>query len=621
MGRIGLGKDFNPATEGKMYPLAGPGQEEAGGKKIWLNPMQLQAYNFGSRVLLIRAGRGTGKTTILGLRLTNCVQTIPRSTGLFLGNSIKQLYIRTLPNTTKSIEMLTGMKEGLHFFRGHAPKSAKFIDPFTRPRIWENVVHFYNGAVVMACSLGVTGSANSINAAYLIADECKFLNMKKLQSEVLPSLRGDSYPHPGWRASGTLQNPGNPYYLSQTYVSDAGVTAREKEWEKEKENQTDEINGEIAQMLAELNLCPELATAPRFINRLNHLRCQSRVYFNFSSVENLSMLGEEYMDTMRRQMPDLLFRVQILGEDLTATKDGFYYNFDETLHCYVTKDDDDMQMLHSKFLVKYKKEIFDSKAGITRKVDYEAIDLEATAGVDDCTLDSDLQWDEPLWMAPDVGANLSCMVVGQVRRMDGVDTLVVLKTFFVKNQEKVETLCRNVLRYYAPKLRAGCRDCFLVTDSTMRQGQSYATELNESTRYDRVMIECLSGGKRGSGFKVYEKHIGQPMQHMARYRFINSLFSGEGKMMIRINHEQNEFLIAALQAALVKVTKNAKGETAIKKDKSREKYSAELTAGQKETRTDVTDAFDLLCCGVRFNKGGMRSGGFAGLAFSTPRTM
>lgn len=619
MGRIGLSDRDNPAVEGKMYPLMESNQQT--GKKIWLNPMQLTVYNFGARVILLRSGRGTGKTTILGLRLTNCVQTIPRSTGLFLGNSIKQLYVRTLPNTTKSIEMLTGLKEGVHFFRGHAPKSSKFVEPFTRPRIWENVVHFYNGSCVMACSLAVTGSANSINAAYLIGDECKFLNMKKVQSEVLPALRGDSYPHPGWIASGTVQKPGNPYYLSQTWASDAGITAKEREWEKEKEHQTDDVNEEIAQMLAELNLCPELATAQRFINRLNHLRCQSRVYFNFSSIENLSMLGEEYLQTMKRQMPDLLFRVQILGEDITATRDGFYYNFDEEVHCYHTQDDDDMQLLHTKFIAKYKKEYYDQSSGLTRKVDYEAIDLDATSACDDCSLDSDLQWDKPLWMAPDIGANLSCMVVGQPRHVDGADYFYVLKTFFVKNQEKLETLCRNVVRYYMPKIKGACPDCFLVTDSTMRQGQSYGTELNESTRYDKVMIDHLSGGKRKNGFKVTERHIGAPMTQEGRYRFINSLFSGEGKMMIRVNLEQNEYLVAAWQAAQVKITKNAKGNVVFKKEKGKEKYlSEDGVAGRKEERTDVTDAADLLFCGVRWNGSSMHSGGFGGLAFSVPRS-
>ena len=142
---------------------------------IYMNPAQLLAYNFGARVTKVRAGRGTGKSTaFLAPRLLRCVQTIPRSEGLFLGNSIKQLYTKTVPQVILGVEMM-GYQEGKHFFRGHAPKKAGFKEPLKKPRVWENVIHWYNGACTYLVSMAIRASANGFNAAYLLADETRYL--------------------------------------------------------------------------------------------------------------------------------------------------------------------------------------------------------------------------------------------------------------------------------------------------------------------------------------------------------------------------------------------------------------------------------------------------------------
>ena len=94
---------------------------------LYLNPAQLTVYNFGSRTTTVEAGRGTGKTDgLLSPYMIRSTQSMPRGTGLFLGNSIKQLFTKTVPNTITAIERMTGLKEGIHFFRGHAPAKCKF---------------------------------------------------------------------------------------------------------------------------------------------------------------------------------------------------------------------------------------------------------------------------------------------------------------------------------------------------------------------------------------------------------------------------------------------------------------------------------------------------------------
>ena len=85
---------------------------------FYLNPAQLTVYNFGARHTTVEAGRGTGKTDgLLAPYMIRCIQSMPGGSGIFLGNSIKQLFSRTVPAIINALERY-GFKEGIHFVRG-----------------------------------------------------------------------------------------------------------------------------------------------------------------------------------------------------------------------------------------------------------------------------------------------------------------------------------------------------------------------------------------------------------------------------------------------------------------------------------------------------------------------
>lgn len=583
MARLGVTDKDSANLVQRLLPLTEEQRQQGGEKFLYLNPAQLITYNFGARETSIRGGRGIGKTTIIALRYLNCAQSIPRGTGLFLGNSIKQLYTKTVPSMVKSIEQLTGLKEGIHFVRGHAPKNMNFKEPLTKPRVWENVIHFYNGNVCFLISMEVRASANSFNAAYLLSDETRYLPWAKVKEEVLPALRGGVFDHPGWKEEL------NPYYLSSFFVSDAAITVKQAEWEKEEEHQTEKINERIASMLAELNVCPELAYAEKFIRRLNKLRCHSRAFFNFSSIENIEILGESYIRKLKRQMPPLLFNIQIMGQKKGVSKDGYYCNFDIDVHGYTAREADQTNALYNKFSKKFVSQMYDG--GSTRRVEYETIDLEETGKIKNCVLDTDCLPGQPLRIAFDYGANLSAVVTGQTYRMDGTESLVILSSMYVANERKLRALCGDWCRYYEPH-RQTCNDVFYYYDATAKQGGSYATENAEETKFYYVVTEELK--KRGWNVRPVE--MGRPMAHNQKYQFINDVLIGRQKPFLRVNKEMNDYLIVAMENARVKMGRNG-----FEKDKSQEKYQSEDgVAGPRETRTDITDALDTLLIGVRY---------------------
>lgn len=576
--------------------------------KVYLHRAQLEIYNWQSNITFVRAARGFGKTSLLGVNEAKCALGMPRQMGGFLGSSAKQLFTRTVPNCLKVLNQL-GFEDGVYYFRGQAPTRLRWETPLAKPRNWENVIHFQNGYVLIMLSLAVKGSANGLNLAHLMADETKYLPWQRVKEEVIPAVRGDYMPPEarkmevrrwGYGTDGRV----NPYWLSMIFCSDAGLTQSQCLWEKEENAETADVNRQIAEMLAELRFLEkrspkkavQLAQNDVFLKKLHQLRHQSTTFWNFSSIENAAMLGgEEWINRMKRELPDLMFRIQILGQKKGAARDGFYSNWDAELHTYTCDDVSTYDLIADKFTVKQKGKALDVQnwptAYETENIDFE----QCQAAADNCSLDTDVDYGEPLRIAIDCNANLNCMIVGQTRTINGRPTLMVLKSFFVMNERKLRTLCREEFtRYYKPFLRRNGEVIFYYT-ATIKQGgaTAYAVENSENSRFDKVVISEL----QQLGWKVTDVDMGGAWPHYQKYQFINDVLSFQTTPALLINKEagRNDYLITAIEnAGIVPGT--------FRKDKSHEKLKntdPDSMGGDPRERTDVTDALDDLLIGVK----------------------
>ena len=591
--------------DGGEVDLLGDGQH-----KIYMHRGQLDIYNFGSKNSIIRAARGFGKTSLLGIDSMKCVLGMPWLIGLFLGASAKQLMCRTMPNVLKIYDML-GFPEGVFYFRGQAPAKLRWDMPLAKIRNWENAVHFKNGAVMLGISMAVKGSCNGINAGWLRGDETKYMPWSRVKEEAFPTVRGEYLPKAMRKTEQKRWGYGtdpkmNNYYCSTMFVSDAGLTQKQCEWEKEEMYETKDVNRQIAEMLADLRylekhnpkMAVELAQNDVFLKRLHLLRSQSETFWNFSSIENAAMLGgEAWIRQMKRQLPDLMFRIQILGQKKGAAKDGFYSNFDIDIHGYTCDDFETYSLMADKFTVKQKGKALDVQKWPTQ-YETESIDFsQCQAAADNCSLDVDVDYTEPLRIAVDCNANLNCMVIGQTRNFEGRQSLMILKSIYVMNERKLRALCRHEFTdYYRPHLRRNGNVIFYFT-STIKQGGStaYAVEGAEDNRFDRVIIQELEE----MGWNVTAVDMGGAMFREDKYQFINDVLAFQQTPALRINREagRNDYLITAIEnAGVIPGT--------FKKDKSREKLKStdpDSLGGDPRERTDVTDALDDLLIGVRFH--------------------
>lgn len=577
-------------------------EQETAANYIYMNPAQRAVYNYRCRNTTVEAGRGTGKTDgLITPEMAGCIQSMPRGTGLFLGNSIKQLFTKTVPKTLYSLERMTGLKEGVHFFRGHAPAKCNFKEPIVKPKVWENCIHFWNGFVYYMISTGVKAAANGMDSCSIIGDECRFMPEGLIKAEILPTLRGINTNHPGFDENL------NPYYKSIFFVSDAPLTKRQAWLRKRREEQTPEINRKIAEMIREAQICPEIVHAPKYQRELNKLRCQASIYFSFSSIENIDILGEQFIRTMQKELTPTMFDISIRNVEKEEINDGYYANFDPDVHCYLSNDEEQLEAAQ-----KYKKRTITQiyNGGRTLRVESESIDLNELSKAQDCCLDTDIKPGEPLRIAFDYNAHINCLVIGQTDSRSNTSVLRILNSMTNVKNTRIEGLCKMFCKYYEPH-RLTCRDVIFYYDDTAKQGAAYASERHEETRFYNIVKKVL----RSHGWNVIEVAMGRPMSHNKKYEFLNGCFAGTQRPFLRINKENNEYLIASMENARVK-----EGRNGFEKQKGDEKKR--LTAGEMadpETalsiRTDLSDAFDTLVIGVRYYGSGRMIG--VGMPMST----
>lgn len=562
---------------------------------IYMNPAQRAVYNYRCRNTTVEAGRGTGKTDgLITPEMAGCIQSMPRGTGLFLGNSIKQLFTKTVPKTLYSLERMTGLKEGVHFFRGHAPTKCNFKEPIVKPKVWENCIHFWNGFVYYMISTGVKAAANGMDSCSIIGDECRFMPEGLIKAEILPTLRGINTNHPGFDENL------NPYYKSIFFVSDAPLTKRQAWLRKRRDEQTPEINRKIAEMIREAQICPEIVQSPKYQRELNKLRCQASIYFSFSTVENIDILGEQFIRTMQKELTPTMFDISIRNVEKEEINDGYYANFNPDVHCYLSNDEEQLEAAQ-----KYKKRTITQiySGGRTLRVESESIDLNELSKAQDCCLDTDIKPGEPLRIAFDYNAHINCLVIGQTESRSNTSVLRILNSMTNVKNTRIEGLCKMFCKYYEPH-RLTCRDVIFYYDDTAKQGAAYASERHEETRFYNIVKKVL----RSHGWNVIEVPMGRPMSHNKKYEFLNGCFAGTQRPFLRINKENNEYLIASMENARVK-----EGRNGFEKQKGDEKKR--LTADEMadpETalsiRTDLSDAFDTLVIGVRYYGSGRMIG-------------
>lgn len=318
----------------------------------------------------------------------------------------------------------------------------------------------------------------------------------------------------------------------------------------------------------------------KYQKRINALRCSSFYFVRASSLDNVDVLGESYIRQMRLALPPLVFAISILNIRPKKSGEGFYCNFDPDRHTYI---DDDCPAIDKSYAIKQGKQMV---GGTLYPTEYESPDFDYLSNVKDCTLDGDLDTNLPLEVALDYNNLINWIVVGQLKKVNGIETLNVINSMYVKNGQMIQDLIRDFARYYAPHFKKN------------PQVNYYYSHTAKFKLHGISMLDI-----KDTVIQEMQKHHidvrpideGQAPRHEQKYQDINSAFAGYSWPAILFNAQNNEALLAAIEQCDVQI-----GYNGFRKDKSGEKMSVSAEdATPEELRTDGTDAFDELYMGVK----------------------
>ena len=520
-------------------------------KKVYFNKPQRLTQLIGANTTVIVAGRRTGKTdSIAAPFVLRNMQRMPGSTGGIVVPTFKHGLTNTIPGLLAAWKRW-GFIEGIHYVVGRKPPKS-FRQPIIDPKDYEHVISFYNGSVAVIISQDRPGSSNSLTLSWLLVDEAKFIDYAKLKDETLPANGGikshfgkHSFNHSIMILSDMPQTQKGSWFLHYRDKMDPELI-------RTIEATVYEI-WRIKERIRTLNakgatVPPYLKGYLRRLDRdLNKMRSVAVYYREYSSIENLQLLGENYIKQMKRDLTPLTFQTSILCQRIGIAKDGFYSSMREG-HKY---DANDNQYLD------------------TLGFDYDFSTLDARA-------DKDVDPDAPICIGMDYNANINWIVAGQPRDR----RLNVIKSFYVKFDRKIPALVEDFCRYYA----AHCNKTVVYYYDATALGSNYA--VNDQDFHYNVVKEF-----ERHGWRIESVYLGNPMHHDEKYLLINNAFAGKQRLMPFFNRSNNEDLILAIQSAGV-----SNGRNGFRKDKSGEKL-AESEEDLLEHRTDGTDAFDTLYIG------------------------
>ena len=520
-------------------------------KRVYFNKPQRLTQLIGANTTVIVAGRRTGKTdSIAAPFVLRNMQRMPGSTGGIVVPTFKHGLTNTIPGLLAAWKRW-GFIEGIHYVVGRKPPKS-FRQPIIDPKDYEHVISFYNGSVAVILSQDRPGSSNSLTLSWLLVDEAKFIDYAKLKDETLPANGGikshfgkHSFNHSIMILSDMPQTQKGSWFLHYRDKMDPELI-------KTIEATVYEI-WRTKERIRALNASgkpvpPYLKGYLRRLDRdLNKMRSVAVYYREYSSIENLQLLGENYIKQMKRDLTPLTFQTSILCQRIGIAKDGFYSSMREG-HKY---DANDNQYLD------------------TLGYDYDFSTLDSRA-------DRDVNPDAPICIGMDYNANINWIVAGQPRDR----RLNVIKSFYVKFDRKIPALVDDFCRYYAEHRN---KTVVFYFDATAL-GSNYA--VNEQDFRWVVVHEF-----ERQGWQCEAVYLGNPMRHDEKYLLINQGFAGKQRLVPFFNRSNNEDLIPAIQSAGV-----SRGRNGFHKDKSGEKL-AESEEDLLEHRTDGTDAFDTLYIG------------------------
>lgn len=274
-----------------------------------------------------RAGGKTGGG--IGPRIERLSEVMPRSQSLLFSDTYERLTDRIVPNIIEFQTNKLGLIEGVDFVKYKKPPDhwAKPIFPLDK---FDKVISYSSGFALCLVSLHVEGSANAFNAQSATGDEVKFCDEEKIDSEVMPALRGCE------KEFGHL-----PEYLSMWMFTDKygpkvkWLLRKKKLVNKKAVEIVYALQLEILKLQEEKKNYSSSATIYKYDNlidaykeKADNIRKNLVYYSDMKPYENLSVLGERFFRRAKRiAKTEYVYNVAFLNHDPDKIEHTYYPTF------------------------------------------------------------------------------------------------------------------------------------------------------------------------------------------------------------------------------------------------------------------------------------------------------
>lgn len=257
-------------------------------KNFYLNPIALLFLMAKQTIKVLIAGRGFGKSFVMGVSIMLKVRYLPKSRGLLVGPTYTQILVNILPPMKSAWEWFGYKqwdgKDGDYIIGKRPP--AHWDKPYQQPDKFENVITWWNGTTVIMASMDRPHLARGGSNDWSEADEALRFKGEEYEQIIVPTIRGS---HP------LLQ--GKPGHLSQHFYSSMPY-------------------GLLGSWLLNKKLEAENPKNDTF-------------YIEGTSWHNRKILTDKVLKLWKRQMSKIRYLIEVMNKSIKQFGDVFYPNLKE----------------------------------------------------------------------------------------------------------------------------------------------------------------------------------------------------------------------------------------------------------------------------------------------------
>ncbi|HNQ31639.1 MAG TPA: hypothetical protein PKJ68_04110 [Candidatus Woesebacteria bacterium] len=261
---------------------------------IYLNQKQEQFMQLRQKDKTLIAGRGFGKSRVIGNKNHSRMATLPRAKFFFSSTTFAQLLTKTLPPVEEAWASLglreyKGPNEPGHYVVGKRPPS-QWERPYSAPRKYDNIITFWNGYTIELLSMDRPDLARGGSYDGGDIDEALLVKKEHIDKVLYPSIRGNRHRFTHWQHQELCRYSSMPWLAEGQYL---------------------------------LEYKDKAISMPKQYG-----------YIEGTVMDNIDVLGQEYLERLRDELDPYTFSLEVMNEPVGKKKHGFYHALNDDYHSY-----------------------------------------------------------------------------------------------------------------------------------------------------------------------------------------------------------------------------------------------------------------------------------------------